>query len=71
VPLVEPRLLIPRVDEPPRAPRPGVEYLDVGLEETVVGGWSIKEVSVVLDGFSSANTKLESQGQVAKALTKM
>lgn len=44
VPLVVPRV-IPRV-----VPRvvPRVEYLDVGLEEIVLGGCSTKDVSVVL-----------------------
>lgn len=40
--VVEPRV-VPRV-----VPRVGAEYFDVGLEETVLGGCSTKEVSVVL-----------------------
>lgn len=43
VPLVVPPRVVPRV-----VPRPGAVYLDVGLEETVLGGCSTKEVSVVL-----------------------
>lgn len=40
--VAEPRV-VPRV-----LPRVGAEYFDVGLEETVLGGCSTKEVSVVL-----------------------
>lgn len=40
--VAEPRV-VPRV-----VPRVGAEYFDVGLEETVLGGCSTKEVSVVL-----------------------
>lgn len=47
-PVVEPRV-VPRA-APRVVPRvvPRVEYFDVGLEDTVLGGCSTKDVSVVL-----------------------
>jgi hypothetical protein len=55
VPLVVPPRVVPRV-----VPRLGAEYFDVGLEETVLGGCSTKEVSVVLGEGQLEDPGLES-----------
>lgn len=59
VPLVVPLAVPPRV-VPRVVPRLGAEYFDVGLEETVLGGCSTNEVSVVLREGRLENARLES-----------
>jgi hypothetical protein len=54
---------VPLVVPPRVVPRLGAEYFDVGLEETVLGGWSTKEVSVVL-----GESQLEEPGWRAQLL---
>lgn len=62
VPLVVPPRVVPRV-----VPRLGAEYFEVGLEETVLGGWSTKDVSVVLGEGQLVNPGLD--GSIAIATT--
>lgn len=48
LPLVVWRPVVPRVEVPRVVPREDPEYLGVGFDETVLGGFSTNDVSVVL-----------------------
>lgn len=48
LPLVVWRPVVPRVEVDRVVPREGPEYLGVGFDETVLGGFSTNDVSVVL-----------------------
>lgn len=48
LPLVAYRPVVPRVEVPRVVPRDAPEYLGVGFDDTVLGGCSTNDVSVVL-----------------------